>query len=158
MYAAGVAELEQIMARAAFEEVDFVIHAGDLCNDYLRSPELINSYLRNKYGLSVYGIYGNHELESEGNSMDVVTPLLSNRQVDFGGENVGYCFTDIKEYRIIGLDTNYSYSDELGRWEHNKTAGWGAPFSNRLAGSLAPRQIEWLDAVLKDAAERKIRC
>ena len=104
-----------MMARAALEKVDFVIHAGDLCNDYLRSPELIDAYLRNEYGLAVYGIYGNHELESEGNSMEVVTPLLSNRQVDFGEDDVGYWFTDIKEYRMIGLDTNYSYSDELGR-------------------------------------------
>ncbi len=148
MYAAGVHHLNAILDRAAREQVDFVIHMGDLCNDYLGSPELLDAYLRNRHGLAVYGIYGNHELESKGNTMEVVTPQLCNREVLF---TESYWYTDVKNVRLIGLDTNYSYNEETAQWEHNHTASWGAPPDNKHADSLAPQQLNWLDQVLADA-------
>jgi DNA repair exonuclease SbcCD nuclease subunit len=66
------------MDRARDDRVDFVLHAGDFSNDYQGSPELVKKYLNNEYDLSVYGVYGNHELESNDNSMELVTPLLTN--------------------------------------------------------------------------------
>ena len=63
MYAVKISDMEKILERANENHVDFMIHAGDLCNDYIGSPELINAYLKNKYQLPVYGIYGNHEKE-----------------------------------------------------------------------------------------------
>ena len=152
MYAVGIQHLNAIFDRAAAENVDFVVHLGDLCNDYKGSPELMEAYLHNPHGLPVYGIYGNHELESRGNTMEVVTPLLCNRDVVFAEDGVGYWYTDIKGYRLIGLDTNYSYNEELQAWEHNREASWGAPAGNRLDHSLSPRQLSWLDQVLADAA------
>lgn len=155
MYAPQVRHLQAILDRAAAENVDFVIHAGDFCNDYAGSPELMEAYLHNSHGLPVYGVYGNHELETRGNTMAVVTPLLCNRAVVFGGEDVGYWYTDMGDYRIIGLDTNYSYSDTARAWEHNAPASWGAPAGNRLENSLGPRQLEWLEGVLREAAGQK---
>ena len=158
MYAAGVEHLQAILDRAVAEGVDFVIHMGDLCNDYKGSPELLNAYLQNNHGLAVYGIYGNHELESRGNTMEVVTPLLNNRPVTFGGSDVGYWYTDIKGYRLIGLDTNYSYCEATGQWEHNREASWGAPDGNIKKDSLSPRQLAWLEDVLEEGvkANKKI--
>lgn len=153
MYAAGVEHLQAILERAASEQVDFVIHVGDLCNDYVHSPELTDAYLHNPWGLPVYGVYGNHELESHGNTMEAVTPLLCNREVTFGTEGVGYWHTDIGAYRIIGLDTNYSYNEERQAWEHNLPASWGAPQGNIRSGSLGPQQLQWLTQVLAEAAE-----
>lgn len=155
MYAPQVGHLQAILDRAAAENVDFVIHAGDFCNDYLGSPEILNAYLHNSHGLPMYGIYGNHELETSGNAMDVVTPRLCNREVRFGGP--GYWYTDIKGCRIIGLDTNYSWSEERRQWEHNAPASWGAPAGNSAENSLGPRQLAWLDQLLSDAAERNQR-
>ena len=154
MYAASVGHLREIMQRAADNNVDFVIHLGDLCNDYLGSPELIGYYLENPFELPVFGVYGNHELESCGNSMAVVTPLLSNRKVNFGGEDSGFWYTDLNSFRLIGLDTNYSYCEELGEWQHNTTASWGAPKGNILENSLSPRQLEWLDERLLESFEK----
>ena len=151
MYIASVDDLRAIFRRAAEAGVDFVIHGGDLCNDYLGSPELVREFLENPYGLPVYGVYGNHELESEGNTVDVVTPLLSNREVFFPSPDVGYWYTDIKGYRIIGLDTNYSFNRETEEWEHNRPASWGPPKGNEAGNSLSPMQLSWLDGVLRDA-------
>ncbi len=58
MYAATVENIEHILSLAHDEDVDFVVHAGDLCNDYAGSPELMRAYHQNGYGLPTYGIYG----------------------------------------------------------------------------------------------------
>lgn len=166
MYAVRVDDLKQIMNRAYEKNVDFVIHAGDFCNDYQGSPEIVKEYIENEYNLFVYGIYGNHELESKHNSMEVVTPLLTNdSNVVWGTEDgklgdgsIGYYYFEKNGYRIICTDTNYSYNEALAEWEHNKTASWGAPEGNVAPHSMGPKQLEWLEAVLMDAAERGISC
>lgn len=153
MYASRVSHLEKLMHTAKSENVDFVIHAGDLCNDYKRSPEIISAYLSNEYGLSVFGVCGNHELEAEGNSLEFVAPLLSNRSINFSSRDDGYWYYDIKGYRLIGLDTNYSYNPEAKTWEHNKARSHGAPKGNEKENSLSPKQIKWLDDILADSEE-----
>ena len=60
MYTAPVESLHAILDRAAKENVDFVIHCGDFCNDYKGSPEITDAYLNNRHHLPVYGIYGNY--------------------------------------------------------------------------------------------------
>lgn len=166
MYAVKVQHLKQIMKRARENNVDFVVHAGDFCNDYSGSPEIVKEYLKNEYDLSVYGVYGNHELESKNNSMDYVTPLLTNdTQVIWGTADgkpgdgsIGYYYFEKKGCRFVCLDTNYSYNEATGQWEHNHTASWGAPAGNLYADSLGPVQLQWLEQVLTDAAEKKTPC
>lgn len=156
MYAVSVQDLKQIMKRAQENNVDFVIHAGDFCNDYKGSPEIVKEYLKNKYDLSVYGVYGNHELESADNSMETVTPLLTN-DPNVVWEN-GYYYFERQGYRFICADTNYSYNENAGCWEHNRTASWGAPAGNLYPDSLGTEQIKWLESVLTDAAQKRIPC
>ncbi|MBQ8804046.1 MAG: metallophosphoesterase [Tyzzerella sp.] len=159
MYAATVADLEAILKRASDENVDFIIHAGDFSNDYVGSPEVVNLYLDNPYKLPAYGIYGNHELESRGNSMETVNKFLTNdKNVIWGGDSVGYYYFDKNGYRIVCTDTNYSWNEKLQVWEHNKTASWGEPVGNKVPNSLGPVQLEWLERVLTDAAKQKKSC
>ncbi len=157
MYASTVDQLNQLLDRANRMDVDFVMHLGDFCNDYKGSPELFEAYLNNKYGIPVFGVIGNHELESSGNSLELVRGKLSNRDIVFGdpqnGEVVGYWHYDMKDFRIIGLDTNYSFSSTKNAWEHNKTASYTWPSGNSNGESLSPHQIEWLEAQVKDASE-----
>ena len=164
MYASTVDHLKQILARAADVGASFVIHCGDFCNDYSGSPELIHAYLQNAHGLAVYGVYGNHELESPANSMQVVTPLLNNREVvwgtadgTIGDGSIAYYYTDIGKFRLIGLDTNYSLTPEE-TWQHNTTGSWGPPSANHRANSLGDDQLAWLRVVLEDAAEKGLHC
>lgn len=156
MYAVRLEDLKKILARAKENNVDLILHAGDLCNDYCGSPELIKEYLENEYGLSVYGVYGNHELESEDNSMAVVTPLLTNDESVVWGE--GYYWFEKGGCRFVCLDTNYSYNETAQTWEHNRTASWGAPAGNLYPDSLGPEQLKWLEAVLTDATQKGISC
>lgn len=166
MYAAKVEDLQQILKRAYENKVDFVLHAGDFCNDYSGSRELVKEYLENEYDLTVYGVYGNHELESKDNSMKAVTPLLTNdKQVvwgtadgSLGDGSIGYYYFQKNGYRIICADTNYSYHEHARQWEHNRTASWGAPAGNLYPDSLGPEQMQWLEKVLLDAAEQRIPC
>ena len=159
MYASTLDRLDHILSRAYDEKVDFIIHAGDFCNDYAGSPELMRAYHQNKYGLITYGIYGNHELETVGNSMDIVTPLLCNQEVnhatDPDGQKLGYWYTDIKGFRLIGLDSNYSFHPTEQKWEHNHPASYGCPAGNVKSDSLGPAQFVWLDALLADAERQE---
>ena len=79
--ASTVDDLNTIFDRAKEKDTDFLIHCGDFCNDYSGSPEIVKEYLKNEYDLSVYGVYGNHELESKGNTMELVTPMVIPRSV-----------------------------------------------------------------------------
>ena len=166
MYAVKVQHLKDILNRAHENHVDFVLHAGDFSNDYSGSPEIVKNYLENEYGLSVYGVYGNHELESKNNSMEVVTPFLTNEpHVVWGTQNgtigdgsIGYYYFEKNGYRFVCVDTNYSYNEKTQAWEHNHTASWGAPAGNLYPDSLGPEQLQWLGSVLTDAAQQGIPC
>lgn len=166
MYAVKLQHLKQILDRAKKEKVDLVLHAGDFSNDYHGSPELIKEYLNNEYDLSVYGVYGNHELESKDNSMERVTPLLTNdpgviwgtADGRVGDGSIGYYYFQKNGYRFICVDTNYSYNESTRQWEHNRTASWGAPAGNKHPDSMGPVQLQWLETVLTDAAEQGISC
>lgn len=166
MYPATVGDLKRLFERAREHGAEFVVHAGDFCNDYLGSPELTRAYLNNAEGLAVFGCYGNHELESRNNSMAVVTPLLSNRQQSIvygtadgkiGDGSIAYYYTDINRYRFIFLDTDYSI-DPAGEYEHNRTASWGCPKGNTSPDSLGDAQLEWLERVISDAVDKKLSC
>ena len=83
-YVNTLGDLQAILDRAAASEVDLVIQAGDFCQNRIDSPELDDVYLNNRYGLPVYGIYGNHDMEwhrrDQSNNMKLITPLLTNDQ------------------------------------------------------------------------------
>lgn len=166
MYISSVENLEEILDRANSNDADFVIHCGDFCNDYIGSPELWNTYLKNKYNLKVYGIYGNHELEAANNSMEFVTSKLTNdkevvwgtKDQKIGDGSIGYYYFDKNGFRIICLDTNYSFNQETNCWEHNKTCSYGPPAGNIKYNALAPVQLEWLEKVLLNAAEENLKC
>lgn len=177
MYIASLDDVLEVFEEAKRRDADFVIHAGDMCNDYCRSPELINTWLKNPHEIPAYGVYGNHELEAEGNSMQVVTPTLTNcpEDVTWGSEDgrindgeFAYYYFDVQDLRVVCTDTNYSYNPNIDIWEHNATASFCSPskeynqlrygedaVANVYTDSLGPRQLTWLEEVLTDAANKK---
>jgi predicted phosphodiesterase len=163
MYIPSVEDMKEIISSAEACTSSFVLHAGDMCNDYKGSPELISAYLDNPEKMAVFGVYGNHELESCGNNMAFVTPRLTNREVVWGtpdgaigSGDIAYYYFDEGKFRFIFLDTNYSYSEERCEWEHNHEASYTKPSENTLCDSLGPRQIAWLETVLeRTASEQK---
>lgn len=165
MYMSSIDDIQAILDRAHNADVDLIMHAGDFCNDYKGSPELTNAYLNNTYGLTALGVVGNHEMETKGNNMKVVTALLNNREVvwgttdgKIGDGSIGYFYYETNGFRIICLDTNYSYDTKTKAWEHNGPATSGAPSENTSSGSLGPTQLKWLERTLTAAAVKGIPC
>lgn len=153
-YATTVADMERIVENSHEENVDFILHVGDLSTDYEHSPELLSTLLDNRYNIPVYGIMGNHELETN-NNPDVVIPYLTNRKVNFGApiynENrAAHWYTDIGGFRLIGLDTNFVFLPEKDEWQR-KLSFW-KPKESILDLSLSPLQLQWLDKTITDAA------
>lgn len=175
-YPGTLRDLDVILKRAADEQVDFVIHAGDFSNNYHESPELKKAWLDNKYDLPVYGIYGNHELEylihdckvlyEDKHPMQLVTPMLTNRadEVHWGTPDgkpladgsIAYYWFEQNGFRIVCTDTSYSYSEERDAWEHNPSLY--VPKGNVHTESLGEEQRRWLEDVLTDAAHKGIPC
>ena len=164
MYATATGDLEEIYRRATNEKVDFILHEGDVCNDYGGSPELRR--LLEACPTPYFGVYGNHELETAGNSMQTVTPYITNRpdRVVWGSEDgktgdgaIAYYYYDTDGFRFLFLDTNYSVTPE-GKYEHNREGSWGRPAENTRGDSLGDVQLAWLDRVLTDAAEKGLHC
>lgn len=160
-----VGELGGIFDRAHNEGAAFVMHCGDFSNDYIGSPEITNAFLKNKYDLPAYGLYGNHELEAPNNSMQVVTPLLTNREVvwgtpdgKIGDGSIAYYYFDVDGFRMVFTDTNYSIGADTGEWEHNPTCSYNHRPGNKMGDSLGPVQLEWLEGVLTDAAHKGLKC
>ena len=165
MYSTSVADMQAILDRAHKAGASFILSGGDFCNDFKGSPELMNAFLKNNYNLPAYNVYGNHELEA-GNSMDFVTPLLTNdKNVVWGTEDgkigdgsIAYYYADRDDFRIVCIDTNYSFNPNTQEWEHNYTGSYGPPTGNTKGNSLGPVQLQWLEEVLTDAAYKGKSC
>ena len=163
-YIASVADLDSIMARANDAGSKFVLNAGDFSNNYPKSPEIINAYLNNEYDLPVYGVMGNHDLENGGEMVDV-TPALVNRDVVWGTADgkvgdgsIAYYYYEVDGFRVIALDTNHYYSLDSNEWKHYPSWTPGPVGNYRSTNALGPVQLEWLEEVVMDAAEKDIPC
>ena len=168
MYPATIADLNTILKRADDSNSAFILSAGDFTNDAKGSPELFKAYLNYTTAegkrLPAYNIYGNHELEA-GNTMADVSATLTNDQNVFWGtadgsyaEGIGYYCFQQEGFRIVCLDSEYSFNPTTGQYEHNKAGSSGWPAGNTKGGSLGPEQLKWLEAVLMDAASQDIPC
>lgn len=173
VYITPVSHLDKILERANSNNVDFVMQAGDFCNNFIESPEIVNTYLNNSYGLPVYGVLGNHDLEANnGNTMAYVGSKLTNQtnvvwgteDGTFGDGNIVYYYYDYNGFRIVCTDTNYYWYDNgtTAEWRHYPTWCAGIPASDTdyasKSNSLGDTQREWLEGVLMDAADKKMPC
>ena len=164
-YMSSVADLEAIFDRANETNSSFVLSAGDFCNNFKGSPELINTWLNNEYGLPAYNIYGNHELESH-NAMSYVTTVLTNDQNvvwgtadgKIGDGSIAYYYAEREGFRIVNLDTNYYWDPASSSYKHNPTNSYGPPDGISVYNCLGPTQLKWLEEVLTDAARKGIPC
>lgn len=165
VYRSTIADFNAILDRAHANGANVVLQMGDLCNDFVGSPEFLNAYLNNKYNMPVYGVYGNHDLQTAGNSMDIVTPQLTNREVKWGTEDgkigdgyIGYYYTDVNGFRIIAVDSNYYYDTNASEWKHNPDGSYRIPSGGSCEAALGPVQLAWLEKVVLDAAEKDLPC
>lgn len=167
MYVSSISDLKNIFEKAEKNRAELVVQLGDMCNDYLRSSELVKAYLDNAQKLDVCGIYGNHELETSGNDMTVVTPFITNvgeravwgtKDGKIGDGSIAYYYFDKGDFRFVCTDTNYSVNPKTDKYEHNKPASWGPPEENIKVNALGNEQMDWLREVLISSAKEGKHC
>ncbi|MBQ8254410.1 MAG: hypothetical protein IJY94_02780 [Clostridia bacterium] len=168
-YSTTVNDLNAILKSADDTGSAFVLSAGDMCNDFNNSPELVKAFhgyiTAEGKQLNVYNVYGNHELEASGNTMQGVTPTLTNDANVHWGDgtvgsvpsdlNIGYYYVDVDGFRIVCVDNNYNYNPnhyknpdgsmgEVVGWEHYAP---GHPGTSTAAVNAKRGFCEGADAV-----------
>lgn len=174
-YITPVSHVDQIMARANANNVDFVMQAGDFCNNFPKSPEILDAYLGNSYNLPAYGVMGNHDLENGGrmevDTSEAVTSNLTNQNNNvvwgtadgkIGNGTIAYYYFDVNGFRVICTDTNYFLNTDTNTWEHYPS-WYAGPNTTKTpnytkTNSLGDTQRAWLERVLMDAANKDIPC
>ncbi len=148
----------------------------------------LNYKKKNGELLLTHNVYGNHELEANNTMEYVTTKLTNNKNAVWGDGTVGsqpkdlcigYYYFEQNGFRFVCVDNCYSWNPnhkngvEVG-WEHYLKNSYGEPSAavnatrgfdeganakaNTYIGSLGPVQMEWLEDVLLDAANKDIPC
>ena len=127
-------QLRAIWDRAERENVDFIIHAGDLCHGPTLVPEFVEAY--NNFHIPSYHVVGNHEFERS-------TPEEVKRHYK---QDSFYYYFDCKGYRIVAFDPNY-----------NKVGEKFIHYAPKKILSLAerdwipPEQVRWLRETIESS-------
>lgn len=125
-------DLRCIQQRAADENVDFIIHAGDLCHGPGNAPELVRMY--NDFHIPSYHCLGNHDADD--------TPFEETLAIY--GMPGDYYFFDNGGYRIIVMNPNYLCVD--GKYYNYSLRNYND--HPQCKDHVPPQQLEWLEETL----------
>jgi len=124
--------LDFILERAKKENVDFVVHLGDLCHNANRAKDLIDKY--NHFEIPAYHVLGNHD-------MDELTMEETVAHYKMPGE---YYYFDKNGFRFIALNANYL-----------RIGGEDIPYSEgnyfkygQYRDYVSQKQVKWLEEVV----------
>ncbi len=131
----GIDQLEEMLAAAEKNNVDFILHGGDFVSKSDEAPELMDKY--NNFHIPTYHCIGNHD--TDGTPYEKL--LINYKMPD------GHYFFDNGGYRIIVTDPNYSkIGDEFVHFN------MGNYFKTPEARDwMPPEQIEWLRETIESS-------
>ena len=128
----GEERLDAILERAKKENVDFIIHCGDLTHDAIKEKHVVDKY--NNFEIPTYHVLGNHEMDK--NPLKDV--LKAYNMPD------EYYYFDKNGFRFIVLNANYMRIGEEDIAYCN-----GNYFSNPCARDyISKKQLIWLEEVI----------
>lgn len=127
--------LDTVLQRAEKENVDFIIHLGDLTHRPLQYIDYVNHY--NDFKIPTYHTIGNHD--DDGNPHEVTLQCYRMER--------GYYFFDCKGFRFIVLDGNY-YRHE-GQYIHYSEGNYYAYPDER--DWFPPEEMEWLKETVENS-------
>ena len=135
-----IGQMQEILDAARKNNVDFIIHGGDLVSKPHIANELLDKY--NNFHIPTYHCLGNHD--QDGTPYKEVLKLYNMPD--------GYYFFDVEGYRIIVTDPNYcKIGDEYIHYD------MGNYFKTPEARDwLPPSQIEWLKDTIDSAPHPSI--
>ena len=127
--------MQKIYRRAEEENVDFIIHAGDMAHAPSKVADFIKEYT--EFHIPTYSCLGNHD--ADGTALSEVLKL-------YNMPNNYYCF-DCKGVRMIVCDPNYLKLDgeyvnfDLGNYyKHPEARDW-----------MPPEQLKWLEETINSS-------
>ena len=128
----GEERLDFILDRAKRENVDFIIHLGDMTHEATAMKETLDKY--NNFEIPTYHVLGNHEMD-RCTLEDVVKAYNMPHE---------YYYFDKNGFRFIVLNANYMRIDgedvpySMGNYfQHGKDREW-----------VSQEQIEWMEEVV----------
>lgn len=128
-------DLAFIQERAEKQNVDFIIHVGDLTHGPSKTPEIVNMY--NDFHIPSYHCMGNHDTD---NTSYEETLRMYNMPD-------GHYYFDNGGYRFIICDPNYILLD--GEYIHYSLGNY---FKHPEArGHMPPEQLKWLEDTIADS-------
>lgn len=128
-------DLLTIQKRAANENVEFIIHAGDLTHGPSEDPDFVRTY--NEFSIPSYHCLGNHDSDHT----DYEETLKYYNMPD------GHYYFDHGGYRFIVADPNYYFAD--GKYTHYSLGNYYkyGPYRDYMP----PEQLEWLRETISSA-------
>ena len=136
-YSNAFQRLEKIKNRAIEENVDFVIHCGDLCHAPSKNTDIIKEY--SNFPMPTYHCIGNHECEG-----DTYEQVLENYNL----EN-GYYYFERNGFRFIVMDLNYLRID--GNAVHYNLGNFFKSYPNKQLVTFNEEQFIWLEKTIMES-------
>lgn len=129
--------LEKVLLRAERENVDFIIHLGDLCHNVLRDHEYLDLY--NDFHIPTYHVMGNHDGEMNDNAWTLKAYRL---------EKFYYSF-DRCGFRFIVGDPNYmrTLDDKDLHYEKYNVVST----KRKKAGYFPDEQVAWIRKTIMES-------
>lgn len=125
-------DLAVIQQRAEQENVDFIIHAGDLCHGPGDVADFVKCYT--DFHIPSYHVLGNHDTDHT--AYDQTLKLYNMPD--------GHYFFDCKGYRFIACDPNYYLLD--GEYIHYSLGNYYA--HGPMRDYMPPEQLQWLEETI----------
>ncbi len=129
-------DLRLIQERAEREQVDFMIHAGDLCHGPSKMPEIVKRY--NEFHIPSYHCLGNHDTDNT--SREETLSMYNMKE--------GHYYFDEKGYRFIICDPNYCLID--GEYVPYSLGNYYGLAWEQI-DHMPPEQIAWLETAIAES-------
>lgn len=136
--------LEEILARASRQKVDFIMHCGDFCHNVKIARPLIERY--NNYAIPTFHTMGNHDFE-ETDTVEAVTEA-------YKMEGKSYYYFDRNGFRLISIDTNFHHAPDGSVAHYASSDVWTKCHQKELL--IPEEELEFLRDAIRTAPGRCI--
>lgn len=131
--------LEEILARAEQEKVDFIMHCGDFCHNVIAARPVIDRY--NRFPIPTWHTMGNHDFEAT-DTVEAVTGA-------YRMEGKSYYFFDRNGFRLISIDTNFHHAPDGSIIHYASSDAWTKCHQKELL--IPDEELQFLRSAIRTA-------
>lgn len=132
--------LEEILARAEREKVDFIMHCGDFCHNVIAARPVIDRY--NRFPIPTFHTMGNHDFEAT----DTVEAVAEAYRMD----EKSYYYFDRSGFRMISIDTNFHHAPDGSIAHYATSDAWTKCHQDELL--IPDEELEFLRSAIRTAS------